>query len=140
MAGVELGATGRSHVIYNNKTEKYVMWYRWYLHMPASFLMVAVADHPDGQIHRGRIRRAWVGLIRDRLHGCRFSARAYSKPKDISEKKTWDSQVSDLIYLKESDTLMALCDQWWIPDKETSTSHAISCYRSSWILRPALPG
>ncbi len=41
----------------------------------------------------------------------------YSKPKDISEKKTWDSQVIDLIYLKESDTLMALCDRW-IPDKE----------------------
>ena len=32
--------------------------------------------------------------------------------------KTWDSQVTDLIYLKESDTLVALCDQWWIPDKQ----------------------
>jgi len=30
---------------------------------------------------------------------------------DISEKKTWNSQVTDLIYLKESDTVMALCDQ-----------------------------
>ena len=37
--------------------------------------------------------------------------------KNISEKKTWSSQVTDLIYLKESDTVMALCDQWWIPDK-----------------------
>ena len=43
-----LGATGRAHVIYNEKTKKYVMWYRWYLHVPASFLMVAVADKPEG--------------------------------------------------------------------------------------------
>ncbi|MFZ9938070.1 MAG: hypothetical protein ACO3JG_13585, partial [Luteolibacter sp.] len=35
----------------------------------------------------------------------------------ISENKTWNSQVTDLIHLKESDTIMALCDQWWIPDK-----------------------
>ena len=34
-----------------------------------------------------------------------------------SEQKTWNSQVSDLIYLKESDIVMALCDQWWVPDK-----------------------
>ena len=26
--------------------------------------------------------------------------------------------MTDLIYLKESDTLVALCDQWWIPDKQ----------------------
>ena len=25
--------------------------------------------------------------------------------------------MTDLIYLKESDTVMALCDQWWIPDR-----------------------
>jgi hypothetical protein len=41
----------------------------------------------------------------------------YKKQENISEKKTWNSQVTDLIYLKESDTVMALCDQWWIPDK-----------------------
>ncbi len=41
----------------------------------------------------------------------------YKRQENISEKKTWNSQVTDLIYLKESDTVMALCDQWWIPDK-----------------------
>jgi hypothetical protein len=41
----------------------------------------------------------------------------YKQQESISEKKTWGSQVTDLIYLKESDTVMALCDQWWIPDK-----------------------
>ena len=44
----KLGATGRCHVMYNEKTKKYVMWYRWFLAMPASFLMVATADHPEG--------------------------------------------------------------------------------------------
>ena len=41
----------------------------------------------------------------------------YTKREDISEENTWNSQVTDLIYLKESDKVMALCDQWWIPDK-----------------------
>ena len=44
----KLGSTGRSHVLYNQKTKKYVMWYRWFVAMPASFLMVATADHPEG--------------------------------------------------------------------------------------------
>ena len=42
---------------------------------------------------------------------------AWTSQADISEQKTWSSQVSDLIYLQESDTVMALCDQWWIPDR-----------------------
>ena len=41
----------------------------------------------------------------------------WTKQADISEQRTWSSQVSDLIYLKESDIVMALCDQWWIPDR-----------------------
>ena len=41
----------------------------------------------------------------------------WTQQENISEKKTWDSQVTDLIYLEESDMVMALCDQWWIPDK-----------------------
>ena len=41
----------------------------------------------------------------------------YKRQANVSEKSTWNSQVTDLIYLKESDTVMALCDQWWIPEK-----------------------
>jgi hypothetical protein len=41
----------------------------------------------------------------------------YKKQADISEQRTWGSQVTDLLYLKESDQVMALCDQWWNPDK-----------------------
>jgi hypothetical protein len=49
---------------------------------------------------------------------------AWKSQGHISEKKTWSSQVTDLIYLKESDTVMALCDQWWTPDKnDINKSH-----------------
>lgn len=198
----KLGATGRSHVIYNEKTKKYVMWYRWYLHVPASFLMVAVADRPEGPFrslgpremgtsngfasdmnvfqdddgkgyviycdhggHGVKGDKATYTIRIDSLSddyltskkdgavvfdkGCEAPAMikykgkyiavasgvngwagsetvcavadtpmgTYKKQADISEKKTWNSQVTDLIYLKESDTVMALCDQWWIPDK-----------------------
>jgi beta-xylosidase len=202
----KLGATGRSHVIYNEKTKKYVMWYRWFLAMPASFLMVAVADHPEGpftplgpremgtsngfasdmnvfkdddgkayviycdhetrnsKLAEGRNGRYAIridslsddylssnkdgvyafdkgveapSLIKYKgkyialgsgVHGwagsetvCSVSDSPlgrYKKQKNISEKRTWSSQVTDLIYLKESDTVMVLCDQWWIPDKK----------------------
>ena len=198
----KLGATGRGHVIYNEKTKKYVMWYRWYLHVPASFLMVAVADHPEGPFtslgpremgssngfasdmnvlkdddgkayviycdHGGHGVKGDKPLYAIRIDslsddyltsnqdgvvvfekGCESPAMIRYKGKyiavasgvhgwagsetvcatgdsplgpwtrqaDISEQKTWNSQVSDLIYLEESDTVMALCDQWWIPDK-----------------------
>jgi hypothetical protein len=41
----------------------------------------------------------------------------WKRQENISERRTWNSQVTDLIHLEESDTVMALCDQWWIPDK-----------------------
>jgi len=198
----ELGSTGRSHVIYNEKTKKYVMWYRWYLHVPASFLMVAVADHPEGpftslgpremgtsngfasdmNVFKNDDGKAHViycdhgehgvqggsstyairidSLSDDYLdtnkdgaqvfakgceapamikHKCKYIAVAsgvhgwagsetkcatadsplgtWAQQANVSERKTWSSQVTDLIYLEESDTVMALCDQWWIPDR-----------------------
>ena len=197
-----LGSTGRSHVMYNEKTKKYVMWYRWYLQVPASVLMVAVADKPEGpftslgpremgtlngfasdmNVFKDDDGKAYViycdhgghgvqgqastytiridSLSEDYLtsnkdgavvfeKGCEAPAMAKHKGKyialasgvhgwagsetvgatadsplgpwksqgHVSEKKTWSSQVTDLIYLKESDTVMAFCDQWWIPDK-----------------------
>ncbi len=198
----KLGATGRSHVLYNEKTKKYVMWYRWFVAMPASFLMVATADQPEGpftplgprevgtstgfgsdmNVFQDDDGRAYViycdhnkpekggnwryairidSLSDDYLssnrdgvlvfdHGCEAPAIVKYKDKyiavasgvhgwagsetscatadnplgpwtrqaDVSEQKTWQSQVSDLIFLEESDTVMALCDQWWIPDRD----------------------
>ncbi len=202
----ELGNSGRAHVIYNEKTGKYVMWYRWFLHMPASFLMVAVADHPEGpftplgprEMGTSNGFASDMGLFKDAdgkayviycdheteatkfadfangryairidslsddylvsnkdgvyvfdkgveapamikykgnyiavgsgVHGWAGSETVcavadsplgkYRRQKDISENKTWESQVSDLTYIEESDTVLALCDQWWIPDKK----------------------
>ncbi len=37
----------------------------------------------------------------------------YSEPRVMSEKDTWGSQISNFIHLRETDTVMALCDQWW---------------------------
>ncbi len=197
----KLGATGRAHVIYNETTKKYVMWYRWFLAMPASFLMVATADHPEGPFTPLGPREmgtsngfasdmdafqdddgkayviycdhskpegggGWRYAIRidslsddyltsnrdgvvifgggneapamikykgkyiavaSGVHGWAGSDTLcavadsplgkYKKQGYISEKKTWSSQVTDLIYIAESDTVMALCDQWWIPDR-----------------------
>jgi lysophospholipase L1-like esterase len=41
----------------------------------------------------------------------------YSPPEVMSEKKTWGSQVTSLFHIRESDTLVAMCDQWMTPDK-----------------------
>jgi hypothetical protein len=43
-----LGTSGRPHVLYNEKTKKYVMWYWFHPRDPAVFQMVAVADQPTG--------------------------------------------------------------------------------------------
>ena len=199
----KVGATGRAHVMYNEQTKKYVMWYRWFVAMPASFLMVATADHPEGPFTpqgpretgtstgfgsdmnifrdddgKGYIiycdhnapdavpGNGWCYAIRiDSLsddylssnregvlvfdRGCEAPAMVKYKDTyiavasgvhgwagsntkcataktplgewkpqaDVSEHNTWSSQVTDLIYLKESDSVLALCDQWWIPDR-----------------------
>ena len=198
----ELGSTGRGHVIYNEKTKKYVMWYRWYLHVPASFLMVATADHPEGpftslgpremgtsngfasdmNIFKDDDGKAYVIYCDHGEHGVQGGQSTYTiridslsddyldtnqdgiavfakgceapamikhkgtyiavasgvhgwagsetvcatadaplgtwtRQADISKQKTWSSQVTDLIHIEESDSVMALCDQWWIPDR-----------------------
>ena len=41
----------------------------------------------------------------------------YSEKKQMSEKSTWGSQISNFIFIRESDTVMALCDQWWAGPK-----------------------
>ena len=41
----------------------------------------------------------------------------YSKPGIMSEQNTWGGQITSFLHVRESDTLMAMCDQWWNPDK-----------------------
>ena len=38
----------------------------------------------------------------------------YSAPRQMSQKWTWNSQISNFLCLSESDSLIALCDQWWM--------------------------
>jgi hypothetical protein len=37
----------------------------------------------------------------------------YSAPKRLGNWGTWGSQISNFLYVAETDTLIALCDQWW---------------------------
>lgn len=43
----------------------------------------------------------------------------YSKPKVMSDaKNSWgQGQTTSFLYIKESDTLMVMCDQWWNPTR-----------------------
>lgn len=40
----------------------------------------------------------------------------FSDKKCMSKNYTWQSQITDLVYIKESDNLMVMCDRWWFPD------------------------
>jgi hypothetical protein len=31
------------------------------------------------------------------------------------EEKTWGGQITDFVYIQETDTVMAMCDTWWQP-------------------------
>ena len=42
----------------------------------------------------------------------------YGPKKCMSTNNTWGSQITDLLYLRESETIMAMCDMWWNPDQE----------------------
>ena len=182
----------RAHVLYNEKTHKYVMWFFLYFDYPASFLMVAVSDSPvgpfeilgpsktggpfamgqdmnlfkddDGKayvIYDDGTRDLRVDLLTDDYlestgksivavekvqeapamakykgkyivagSGVRgWSATEthyavassplgpYGPKKQMSEQKTWGAQITDFVHVPESDTLMAMCDRWWNPDK-----------------------
>jgi hypothetical protein len=45
----------------------------------------------------------------------------------ISEQKTWNSQIGSFFYLKESDTMIVLCDQWLKGPKGERVPAAGSC-------------
>jgi len=35
----------------------------------------------------------------------------------MSEQRTWGSQITSLFVVRESGTLVAMCDQWFTPDR-----------------------
>jgi len=201
-----VGSVGRAHVIYNDKTAKYVMWYWYHTHYPAVFVMVATSDTPTGPFNvegarevgsqtgfgsdlnvfkddDGKGYLVYTGhhvydestrfdkgmaayailvdsLTDDYLDSNKEGAVAipsggeapavarykgkvivaasgvkgwnptetryvladsplspYSEPGVMTEQKTWGGQITSLLCIKETDTLMAMCDQWWTPDK-----------------------
>lgn len=201
-----VGSVGRAHVIYNEKTRKYVMWYWYHTHYPTVFVMVATSDIPAGpfkvegarevgsqtgfgsdlNVFKDDDGKAYLvytdhhtynesrrfdkgkgvyailvdSLTDDYLDSNKEGAVAipsggeapamakykgkyiiagsgvhgwnptetryvvadsplgpYSKPAVMTEQKTWGGQITSFLYIKESDTVMAMCDQWWTPDK-----------------------
>lgn len=201
-----VGSVGRAHVIYNEKTRKYVMWYWYHTTYPTVFVMVATSDAPTGpfkvegprqvgsqtgfgsdlnvfkdddgkaylaytdhhvydeskRFDEGRSAYAILvdSLSDDYLDSNREGVVAipsgaeapaiarykgkvivaasgvngwdatetryavadsppgpYGEPRIMTEQNTWGGQITSFLYIKESDTLLAMCDQWWIPDK-----------------------
>ncbi|MHC4913237.1 MAG: family 43 glycosylhydrolase [Planctomycetota bacterium] len=201
-----VGSVGRAHVIYNEKTTKYVMWYWYHTHYPTVFVMVATSNTPAGPFKVEGARevgsqtgfgsdlnvfkdadgkaylvytdhhtynesrrfdkgKALYAILVDSLtdeyldsnkegvvaipsggeapaigkykgkyiiagsgvHGWNPTETRYvvadsplgpySKSAVMTEQKTWGGQITSFLYIKESDTLMAMCDQWWTPDK-----------------------
>ena len=182
----------RAHVLYDEKTSKYVMWFFTYFCYPASLLTVAVSASPVGPFEilgpqqsggpyglaqdmnlfkdddgRGYVlyddgtRDIRVDLLADdylslagrgtvalqKIQEAPAMAKykgeyivagsgvagwnptethyavassplgPYGPKKKMSEQRTWGAQITDLVYIPESDTLMAMCDCWWNPDK-----------------------
>ena len=36
----------------------------------------------------------------------------------MTKENTWGGQITSFLHIEETDTLMAMCDQWWTPDKK----------------------
>jgi hypothetical protein len=74
----------------------------------------------------------------------------YGEARLMSEKRTWSGQISNFVYVKESDVLLAMCDQWfrgpngekvaidgssqlWLPvEFEKETEIAVMKHLKSW--------
>jgi maltose/maltodextrin transport system substrate-binding protein len=42
----------------------------------------------------------------------------WSPPKTLTGKNSWGGQMTSMLYLKESDTVLAMFDQWWVTQDE----------------------
>jgi len=78
----------------------------------------------------------------------------YTLMGTMSEKKTWNSQISNFAYVAESDILIAICDQWfrgpegekvpideslqlWLPvEFEPKTGRAVMRHLEEWVPLP----
>ncbi|MAE66260.1 MAG: hypothetical protein CMJ18_18470 [Phycisphaeraceae bacterium] len=42
----------------------------------------------------------------------------YGPKHCMTEQKTWGSQITAFFHVSESDNVVCMCDQWWIPDRK----------------------
>lgn len=201
-----VGSVGRAHVIYNEETRTYVMWYWYHTTYPTVFVMVATSDTPTGPFNvegarevgsqtgfgsdlnvfkddggkaylvytdhhtydeskrfdKGKEAYAilvdsltddYLGSNREGVVAipsggeapamARYKGKViiaasgvngwaptetsyvvsdsplgpYSKPDIMTEQRTWGGQITSFLHIRETDTLIAMCDQWWNPDK-----------------------
>ena len=200
-----LGTSGRPHVLYNEKTKKYVLWYWFHTKDPAAFQMVAVADQPTGPFQSLGPREVgtWSGFASDHNVFQDDDGKAYlvytdhttaagrtgdyliridsltddylasnkegvlalpgmheapalskykgkyivaasgvegwggtvndyavadkplgpwSAPKTLTGKNSWGGQLTSMLYIQESDTLLAMFDLWWVARDEHHTA------------------
>jgi len=183
----------RAHVLHNERTGRYVMWFFYYINYPAVLLMVADADKPTGPFtirgpretggpygfgqdmnlfkdddgtaylvyddgtrdirvdrltddymastkqsviamqrrheapamvkYRGKYIVAGSGVVGWNPSETHYVVAdspmgPYGPKKCMSSENTWGSQLTDLVYVRESDLLFAMGDCWWNPDKE----------------------
>ena len=188
-----LCSSHRAHVLHNESTGRYVMWFTYHPKHPAALLMVAVADCPEGpfellgpretggpwgmgadtnvfkdangtayvlyddgrfDVRIDRLSDDYLAstkqsqLVLPRLaeapamarlggryiiagsgvHGWRPTETQYvvadspmgpySDRRIMSRDKTWRSQITDLVAIERSGRLMAMCDQWFVPEAD----------------------
>ena len=193
----------RPHVVYNEETLKFVMFFYYYPVYPGCMLMVAYSDAPTGPFkikafietgsasgHTGDMNvfkdkngKAYIvyddcsfNILIDRLTDDYYSSLKdgvlvmerkqeapamiryqekyfvtasgvkewnptettlvfaerplgpYSQKQIISQNNTWNSQITDLIHIPQCDSVMAMCDQWFVPD-----SNDINQSRYLWL-------
>ena len=224
---LSLYVSGRPHVIYNQKTKKYVMYHYYYPIYPGCLLMTATSDSPIGPFTDHKIVEAGspnghvgdMNVIVDEAEAAyviyddtSFDIRAdrltddyldskkdgvllmkrrqeapamvyfkgkyilatsgvdgfgatettiavadsplgpFSDKQIISQNKSWDSQLTDMIVVPEHDYVLVMFDQWLTPDPDDidksrylwlpmtfdpETGKATLHYREAW--NPSVP-
>ena len=185
--------SARPHVIYNDNTRKFVMYFYYYPIYPGCLLMVATSDTPIGpfelvgpveagsfcghvgdmnvfkdeqtghayvlyddtgfDIRIDRLSHDYCSSFKDGslvMHKMQEAPAMvyfrgkylvagsgvqefdpteismvyanhpigpYSKKQIISQFNTWNSQITDMIYIPEADYVLVMCDQWFHPDE-----------------------
>ncbi|MBN2294155.1 MAG: family 43 glycosylhydrolase, partial [Pirellulales bacterium] len=58
---------------------------------------------------------------------------SYKEMGRMSEQKTWNSQISNFVYIKESDKVFAICDQWFVGPHGVDRNMPADRSRQLWL-------